>query len=293
MKNFVFATGFINKQHPTYRTVRRFLGNKLGLFGLAVLLVIVFAAVFAPYVAPYEPQRMVARALQAPSAQHWFGTDEIGRDVFSRVVWGTRISLQVVIFSILGATVLGVFLGLIAGYVGGSIDSLIMRIVDGLLAFPFLIFALAIVAVLGPSIQNAILAIAIAKAPGFARLVRGEVLGLRSRNFVLAATVLGAGNTRIVVRHLWPNVTGNLIVYASLSGSTALITEASLSFLGLGVRPPTPSWGYMISVGMDYWQYWWLSVVPGGAILMTVLAFNFLGDAMRDATDSRLELAAQ
>jgi peptide/nickel transport system permease protein len=285
------ATLAVSSGHsPTSRFLQRFAAHKLGLVGMAFLLVVVLAAVLAPWVAPYAPQRMVARALQAPSAVHWFGTDEIGRDIFSRIVWGSQISLQVVLYSVAGAAIVGSIIGLAAGYVGGWFDAVLMRMMDAIMAFPFLIFALAVVAILGPSIQNSALAIAIAKAPGFARIVRGEVLSLRSRQFVKAAVVLGASNFRIITRHLWPNVTGNLIIYASLSGSTALITESSLSFLGLGVRPPAPSWGYMISVGMDNWQYWWMSVFPGTSILLTVLAFNFVGDALRDASDSKLDL---
>jgi peptide/nickel transport system permease protein len=254
------------------------------------LILVVSAAIFAPWIAPYPPQRILTRALQAPSWKYWFGTDEIGRDIFSRIVWGSQISLQVVGYSIAGAAIVGATVGLIAGYVGGWIDIVLMRIMDAIMAFPFLIFALAIVAILGPSVQNSAMAIAIAKAPGFARIVRSEVLGLRGREFVKAAIVLGATDQRIITRHLWPNITGNLIIYASLSGSTALITESSLSFLGLGVRPPAPSWGYMISVGMANWQYWWMSVFPGLAIFLTVLAFNFVGDALRDASDSKLDL---
>ncbi|CAH1651178.1 ABC transporter permease [Chelatococcus asaccharovorans] len=275
---------------PTQRYIRRFATHKLGVIGLLFLTLVVIAAVFAPWVAPYPPQRILTRALQAPSWKYWFGTDEIGRDVFSRIVWGSQISLQVVGYSIAGAAIVGATVGLIAGYVGGWLDIVLMRIMDAILAFPFLIFALAIVAILGPSVQNSAIAIAIAKSPGFARIVRSEVLSLRGREFIKAAIVLGATNQRIITRHLWPNITGNLIIYASLSGSTALITESSLSFLGLGVRPPAPSWGYMISVGMDHWQYWWMSVFPGLAIFLTVLAFNFVGDALRDASDSKLDL---
>lgn len=274
---------------PFRRALGRFLQHRLGVIGSVVLLAVLILAIFPSQIANFGPTRIVAQALQPPSATHWFGTDEIGRDIFSRVVFGARVSLQIVLLSVLGATVAGTFLGLVAGYLGGWADTIIMRFMDALLAFPFLIFALAIVAMLGPEIENAILAIAIAKSPGFARLVRSEVLSLRSRDFIKAAQIFGASDARIIFRHLLPNVTGNLIVYASLSGSTALITESSLSFLGLGVRPPTPSWGYMIAVGMDYWQFWWMSVFPGLAIFLTVLAMNFLGDAIRDATDSRLD----
>ena len=284
------ATLSVPATSPRIRFLRRFARHRLGLLGLCFLLVVVVAAIFAPWLAPYSPTRILGKALQAPSAAHWFGTDEIGRDVFSRIVWGSRISLQVVFFSIAAALVAGTVIGLVAGYVGRWVDATLMRLMDAIMAFPFLIFALAVVAVLGPSVTNAALAIAFAKAPGFARIVRSEVLSLRDRQFVKAAIVLGASDARIIRRHLWPNVTGNLTIYASLSGATALITESSLSFLGLGVAPPTPSWGYMISVGMDNWQFWWMSTFPGLAIFFTVLAFNFVGDALRDAADSRLDL---
>lgn len=275
---------------PRSRFMRRFAKHHLGMIGLCFLIIVTIAAIFAPYLAPYLPTQILSRALQPPSAAHWFGTDEIGRDIFSRIVWGSRISLQVVGYSVAGALLAGVVIGLVSGYLGGWIDTVLMRMMDAILAFPFLIFALAVVAILGPSVTNSAIAIAIAKAPGFARVVRSEVLSLRNRQFVKAAIVLGASDARIIRRHLWPNVTGNLMIYASLSGSTALITESSLSFLGLGVPPPTPSWGYMIAVGMDNWQFWWMSVFPGFAIFFTVLAFNFVGDALRDAADSRLDL---
>jgi peptide/nickel transport system permease protein len=274
---------------PWLRAFRRFLKHRLGVTGTLFFLLVLILALFPEQIAPFAPQRIVAKALQPPSAVHLFGTDEIGRDILTRVVFSARVSLQIVLFSIIGAAAAGTALGLIAGYFGGFVDKVIMRIIDAIMAFPFLIFALAIVAVLGPEIENAILAIAIAKAPGFARLVRSEVLSLRGRDFVKAAVVLGASGSRIIRRHLLPNVMGNLIVFASLSGSTALITESSLSFLGLGVRPPTPSWGYMIAVGMENWQYWWMSVFPGMAIFLTVLSMNFMGDALRDALDSRLD----
>lgn len=278
---------------PRIRFLRRFAKHRLGMIGFCFLIIVVVAAILAPWLAHYPPTRILGKALQAPSAAHWFGTDEIGRDIFSRIVWGSRISLQVVGYSIAGALSAGVLIGLIAGYLGGWVDIVLMRLMDAIMAFPFLIFALAVVAILGPSVTNSAIAIAVAKAPGFARIVRSQVLSLRNRQFVQAAIVLGASDGRIIRRHLWPNVTGNLTIYASLSGSTALITESSLSFLGLGVAPPTPSWGYMISVGMDNWQFWWMSVFPGFAIFFTVLAFNFVGDALRDAADSRLDLGVQ
>lgn len=284
------STHFAEPVSPHRQFLQRFATHRLGVIGLVFLVVVALVAIFAPLLAPYVPTRMLGRPLQAPSAQFWFGTDELGRDILSRIIWGSRISLQIVGYSVAGALAGGTVIGLIAGYIGGWVDAVLMRLMDAIIAFPFLIFALAVVAILGPSITNSAIAIAIAKAPGFARIVRSEVLSLKSRQFVKAAIVLGASDARIIRRHLWPNVTGNLTIYASLSGSTALITESSLSFLGLGVAPPTPSWGYMIAVGMNNWQYWWMSVFPGFAIFFTVLAFNFVGDALRDAADSKLDM---
>jgi peptide/nickel transport system permease protein len=264
--------------------------HRLGTTGLVVLATIVVAAIVAPWLAPYDPTEVHYEALMMPpSAEFWLGTDEIGRDILSRLIYGARVSLEVVVVAILAALVVGAFIGLLSGYVGGRVDNLIMRIMDGLLAFPLLILALGIIAVLGPSLLNATIAIAVINVPGFARLVRGQVLVVRELDFVQAARALGAGHLRIMLKHIWPNVAGNVIVYASLRASSALITESSLAFLGLGAEPPTPSWGQMLSTAMEYWDAWWMSVFPGLAIFITVLAFNFLGDGLRDALDARIE----
>lgn len=261
----------------------------LGAVGLAIVALIVAVAILAPVIAPHDPTEMFYDAIAAPpSAAHWFGTDEIGRDILSRVIHGARVSFQIVALAVGLALVAGSAIGLVAGYVGGRVDAVLMRVIDALLAFPLLVLALTIIAVLGPDLMNAMLAIAITKTPGFARLVRAEVLSLKTIDFVKAAKALGASDARIIVKHIWPNVTGNVIVYASLSASQALITESALSFLGLGVQPPTPSWGYMVAIGMEYWSSWWMSFFPGLAIFLTVLGFNFLGDAVRDALDTRL-----
>jgi peptide/nickel transport system permease protein len=263
--------------------------HPLGRLGVLLLALLVFCAVFAPWIAPYDPASLDYEAiLSPPGPSHWFGTDEIGRDILSRVLYGARVSLQVVGVSIGGAMIIGSAIGLLSGFLGGRVDAVIMRIMDGLLAFPMLVLALAIVAVLGPDLINAMIAIAVVNIPGFARLVRGEVLVVRELEYVQAARVLGASPLRLMARHVWPNVSGNVIVYASLKASAALITESALSFLGLGVRPPTPSWGQMVATGMDYFQSWWLSFFPGLAIFLTVLALNFLGDGLRDVLDPRL-----
>jgi peptide/nickel transport system permease protein len=269
--------------------LRRILGSWQGRFGTIVLAVIVALGLLAPWLSPYSPVDIDPDAFSMPpSAAHWFGTDEIGRDVLSRVLHGATVSLQVVIFAIGLALIAGSLLGLVSGWLGGRWDALIMRIMDAFLAFPLLVLALSIVAVLGPDLVNAMLAIAITKMPGFARLVRAEVLTLREADYVVAAQASGARPFRILFRHIWPNVSGNVIVYGSLSASQALITESALSFLGLGVQPPTPSWGYMVATGIQFYQSWWMSFFPGLAIFLTVLALNFLGDAVRDAFDARL-----
>ena len=269
--------------------MRRILTSWQGQFGVVVLAVIVSLGLLAPWIAPYSPTDIDPEAFSMPpSAAHWFGTDEIGRDVLSRVLHGATVSLQVVVFAIGLALVVGSVLGLISGWLGGGWDALIMRVMDAFLAFPLLVLALSIVAVLGPDLMNAMFAIAITKMPGFARLVRAEVLSLREVDYVVAAQAAGASPWRILSRHIWPNVSGNVIVYGSLSASQALITESALSFLGLGVQPPTPSWGYMVATGIQFYQSWWMSFFPGLAIFLTVLALNFLGDAVRDAFDARL-----
>jgi peptide/nickel transport system permease protein len=274
---------------PSAIFAQRVTSSWQGAFGLWVLGAVLFAGILAPWIAPYSPLDIdPENFVGAPSAKHWFGTDEIGRDILSRVLHGATVSLQVVVLAIGLALVAGSALGLVSGWLGGAWDSAIMRTMDALLAFPLLVLALAIVAVLGPDLMNAMLAIAVTKTPGFARLVRGEVLALKNVEYVKAARAAGSTDFRILTRHIWPNVSGNVIVYGSLSASQALITESALSFLGLGAQPPTPSWGYMIATGIQYHQAWWISFFPGLAIFLTVLAFNFLGDAVRDALDSRL-----
>lgn len=269
---------------------RRLWKVRLAAVGLGIVLVLVICAVLAPVISPYEPNRQqLLKALEAPSTTHWLGTDENGRDVLSRILYGTRISLAAGIFSVSIALVLGVGSGLVSGYFGGRLDNLIMRFMDALLAFPTLVLALAITAALGPGLRNAMIAIGIVYTPLFARLTRGQVLSVREREFVEAARTLGAGHMRIMARHILPNVVAPLIVQVSLSIALAILAEATLSFLGLGVQPPEPSWGSMVSRGKDYLDMApWLAFAPGGAILLAVIGFNFLGDAIRDALDPRL-----
>lgn len=276
-------------QSPFRRVLRRVVSSPLGLIGVAIIALLILTAIFASAIAPFLPTQMGAGPLRSPpSLRNLFGTDQLGRDVFSQTVYGARLSLWVVGLAVLLAFVLGSAFGLIAGFVGGFVDSIIMRVADAMLAIPAIILALAIVSWLGPDLTNTMLAIAIVNISAFARLVRGEVLSIRSQPFIEATRLQGFSNLRIIARHVWPNVTGNVLVFASLTASQALITEAGLSFLGLGVQPPNPSWGRMVATGIDYYQYWWMSFFPGAAIFVVVISLNFLGDAFRDAADKRL-----
>lgn len=286
----VMISGVSAGRRPFLAVLGKIWRHALGRIGLLMLGAFVIVALAAPWISPYGPAAIDYEAiLQPPSAQYWLGTDELGRDILSRIIYGATASLEVMGISIAIALAFGVTIGLVTGYYGGWVDDIIMRVMDGLLAFPMLVLALAIVATLGPDLINAIISIAIVNIPGFARLVRGQVLSLCDVEFVQAARAAGFSNARIIWRHIWPSVRGNVIVYASLKASTALITESALSFLGLGVQPPTPTWGSMLSVSMQYWDAWWMGVFPGIAIFLTVLALNFLGDALRDSLDSRLK----
>lgn len=270
--------------------LRRLWHTRLSGIGLGIVGLVLLAAVCAPAVAPYDPSAKNTRILlQAPTGDHLFGTDELGRDTFTRVLYGARISLQVGVIAVGISLVIGVALGLLAGYAGGFVDGLIMRIMDGLLAFPALVLALGITAILGPSLNNVMIAIGVTGVPSFARLVRGQVLTVRSLDYARAAEAIGAGHARIMLRHILPNVTAPIIVNASISVAAAILAEAGLSFLGLGVQPPTPSWGSMLNTAKGYMQRApWVAIAPGTAIFLTVLGFNFLGDAIRDALDPRL-----
>lgn len=264
--------------------------HRLGRAGCIVLSVLVLVAAGADWLAPHDPTEIYYDyILVAPDSRFWFGTDELGRDIFSRVLFGARVSLQVVAAAVALSLAVGASVGLVSGYARGWIDNALMRVMDGLMAFPALVLALAIVAVLGPDLLNAMIAIAVVNTPGFARLVRGETLVVRELDYVQAARAMGASPLRIVARHVWPSVSGNVLVYGSLKASAALITESALSFLGLGVQPPTPSWGYMLATGMQYTQAWWMSIFPGIAIFLTVLGLNLIGDAARDVIDPRTQ----
>ncbi|MBI2469336.1 MAG: ABC transporter permease [Candidatus Rokubacteria bacterium] len=268
----------------------RLLRGHLAKVGLAVIAALVVAAVLAPALAPYDPtEQRLERMLQPPGGQHLLGTDDLGRDILSRVLYGARVSLLVGVLSVGISLLAGVSLGLVAGYRGGWADGVTMRVMDGLLAFPALVLALAITAALGPSLRNAMIAIGIVGIPGFARLVRGQVLSLRAQEYVEAARAAGLGDSRIIARHILPGTLAPIIIHASLRVAFAVLAEAGLSFLGLGTQPPTPSWGSMLNTGREYLEMApWLSVAPGAAIFVTTLSFNFLGDGLRDALDPRL-----
>ncbi len=269
--------------------LRALLSNRLAVAGLLVLALLIVAAVFGEALAPYRINDIdVSNRLQPPSGAHWFGTDELGRDIFSRVLVAARVSLQVGVIAVGISLALGVVLGLVAGYYGGWIDDVVMRVMDMLFAFPAILLAIAILAVLGPGVTNAMIAIGIVYTPIFARICRASVLSVREEVYVRAARAIGAGDVRILRLHVLPNVMAPLIVQTSLSLAFAILSEAALSFLGLGIQPPAPSWGRMLFDGRGFIeQAWWIVVFPGAAIFLTVLAFNVVGDAARDALDPK------
>jgi peptide/nickel transport system permease protein len=276
--------------------VARPLGQRLRrqprlLIGGTLLVILFLGAILAPVIAPYDPIAVNASdGMLAPSLQHLFGTDDLGRDVFSRVLYGARISLSVGLISVSIGLLVGVSLGLLAGYVGGAVDLFVMRAIDALLAFPALILAISITAALGPQIQNAMIAIGVVAIPAYTRLTRGQVLTVREREYVTAARAVGVPPLRVVMRHVLPNIANPIIVQVSLSTAFAILAEAALSFLGLGAQPPTPSWGQDIAYSQRYLanMMWWMSAGPGLGIFLAVFAFNFLGDALRDALDPQL-----
>jgi peptide/nickel transport system permease protein len=276
-------------ESPGARAWRRLKKRRTAMVALAILVVLTLMAVFAPLIATHDPTQQSWRAVrQAPSWMHWFGTDEVGRDIFSRIVYGTRASLSAGVISVAIAIAAGVPLGLLAGYAGGWVDALISRITDAMLASPFLILAIALAAFLGPSLQNAMIAIGITATPVFVRLTRGQVLSIKMEDYVEAARAVGNTKLRIAFTHILPNVMPQLLVQGTLTIATAIIAEASLSFLGLGQQPPAPSWGSMLNVAQRFLSNApWMAVFPGIAIFLTVLSFNLLGDGLRDALDPK------
>lgn len=274
----------------TQAGLRRFLAIRSAAVGAALLLLLVLAAIFAPFITSYEVAAIAPMdAYQPPSREHLMGTDKFGRDVFTRVVYGARISLTIGLIAIAIGGSIGVVLGMSAGFFGGLVDEVTMRFLDILLAFPGILLAMGIVSMLGPSVTNLMIAVGIGYIAGFARLMRGSVLAARQYDYVLAAEALGVNSWPIMWKHILPNIAAPLIVYATLSVASAILTAAGLSFLGLGAKPPTPEWGIMLSDGRDTLnRAWWVSLFPGLAILVTTLSINFVGDGLRTALDPRL-----
>lgn len=278
-----------SRNSPARLALRSLLRRPAALFGFTVLALVALLAVFAPWIAPYDPLATSwSLVRKAPSAAHWFGTDEVGRDLLSRVIWGGRASLSAGVIAVAIAVGAGVPIGMLAGYLGGWVDAIISRLTDAMLAIPFLILAIALAAFLGPSLGNAMIAIGITATPIFVRLARGQVLSARAEDYVEAARAVGNPPARILVRHILPNIAPPVLVQGTLAIAAAIIAEASLSFLGLGQQPPSPSWGSMLNVAQRFLtQAPWMAIFPGLAIFLTVLAFNLFGDALRDALDPR------
>jgi peptide/nickel transport system permease protein len=270
--------------------LRRFLKNKMAVAGSLVVLLLFVVSLAAPWLAPYDPNAIdLKQVLAEPSVSHPFGTDQLGRDVLSRMIWGARISLKVGFVATGIAIFVGAVLGAVSGYYGRWVDAVIMRIVDIMLCFPTFFLILAVIAILEPSIWNIMIIIGLTGWMGITRLVRADFISLKERDFVLAARVIGAGDLRIIFIHILPNAMASILVAATLGVAGAILTESALSFLGIGVQPPTPSWGNILTAGKDNIDIaWWLSLYPGLAILLTVLGYNLLGEGIRDSLDPRL-----
>jgi peptide/nickel transport system permease protein len=284
------ATRVHRPQSQTAIIMRQFRRSPTGIIGGIIILLEIVIALAAPAVAPHEPLKQNFRAaMQPPSSQHWFGTDDVGRDILSRVIYGARISLRVGLISVAIGGGAGVLLGIMAGFYGRWLDNIIMRLIDVLLAFPGLLLALAIVAVLGPGLFNVMIAVGIGSIPTYTRMARATTLSIRERDYVLAARSVGCSNRRLMLRYILPNAIPPIIVLATLGVAGAILTAAGLSFIGVGAQPPTPEWGAMLTSARQYIQQaWWFTTFPGLAIVVTVLAINMVGDALRDALDPRL-----
>ncbi len=292
MEQAINEKEFTKSQGLWIAIVKKLIKSNISLLGTLIVLIFILTAVLAPLLAPYHPinDGSLVERLQAPSASHLLGTDSQGRDILSRIIYGARVSVQVGIISVGIALVIGTLMGMAAGFYGGWVDNLMMRLVDIMLAFPSVLLAIAITAVLGPELKNAMLAIGVVNIPAFARIVRSTVLSVKAMEYVEAARAIGATDVRIIFRHVLPNSMAPLIVQTTLSIGTAILDAAALSFLGLGAQPPTPEWGAMLSDGRSYLQKApWVMFFPGMAIMLVVLGFNLLGDGLRDALDPRLK----
>jgi peptide/nickel transport system permease protein len=268
-----------------------FYKNRLAVVGLGIVVFFIIIAIIAPIIAPYSfKDQVLADRMLPPSSEHWFGTDDFGRDIFSRIVYGARISLWVGFFSVLGSVVAGTLLGIVAGYYGRWVDAIISRIFDIMLAFPSILLAIAVVSILGPSLQNALIAIAVINIPNFGRLVRSKVLSVKQEEYIMAARAVGMKDSRILLRHILPNSISPVIVQATLAIATAIIEAAALGFLGMGAQAPTPEWGKMLADSKNYiTQAPWTLFFPGVAIMLTVLGFNLMGDGLRDILDPKMK----
>lgn len=269
---------------------RRLRRNKLAMLGLGIVITVIIIAIFAPFIAPYDPiERIKEDSSLSPSREHLFGTDLLGRDIFSRVIYGSRISIEVGVVAVGISVAIGLFFGALSGYFGNVPDAIVMRFADIFFAFPYVLGAIAIMTVLGPGVINIFIAIGILGWASFARIFRSSILSIKNKEYIEAARALGASNFRIIMKHIFPNAFAPIIVYATMNVGTAIIVEAALSFLGLGVQPPTPAWGKMLAESLDFIDIApWMMFFPGLAIVITVLGFVLLGDGLRDAFDPRL-----
>jgi peptide/nickel transport system permease protein len=273
-----------------YRRWRRFAGNPLSVFGFAILMVLVIVAIIGPWIAPHDPLRQVLsdRLLPPGSASHWLGTDQLGRDILSRIIYGSRLTLSIAILVVVVVVPIGLMIGTTAGFFGGWVDNVLMRVTDIALAFPKIVLALAFAAALGPGVINAVIAISITAWPAYARLARAETLRLVQADFIQIARLQGASNLRILLRYVMPLCMSSVIVRATLDMAGIILTVAGLGFLGLGPQPPSPEWGFMVASGRNVLlDSWWVATLPGFAILLVSLAFNLLGDGLRDVFDPR------
>ncbi len=270
---------------------KRLKKNKLAILGLAIVIFLILVAIFAPFLAPYEPNsRIKEDSSLSPGRTHLFGTDLLGRDIFSRVIYGSRISIEVGIIAVGISVALGLFFGALAGFYGRWSDAIIMRLADIFFAFPYILGAIAIMTILGSGIENIFIAIGVLGWAYFARIFRGSILSIKNKEYIEAARALGASNARIITKHIFPNAIAPIIVYATMNVGTAIIVEAALSFLGIGVQPPTPAWGKMLSESLDFIDIApWMMLFPGLAIVITVLGFVLLGDGLRDAFDPKMK----
>lgn len=271
------------------RKLKEFIQSKTNLLGLSIVLFLIFVGLLAPWLAPYDPATQnIEERLHSPNSEHLMGTDQLGRDVFSRILYGARISLKVSFLVVTVSLLIGAVLGVISGYIGGWVDEAIMRLVDLLIAYPGFLFALVVVAVLGPSLVNLLIALAVTGWTGYARIIRGEVLSVKEDEFIKAAQIMGASRSRIMVQHIIPNVVSPIIVLATMNMATVVLATAGLSFLGFGAQPPTPEWGSMLANSRNLLTTaWWMANFPGMAIMLTVFGFNLLGDGLRDVLDPR------